>query len=125
MSIWNEINAVNLIENILPTRTRAFLILERARIIRAECEVEEALVREWGWGMRKRDLFPIPHSLVPDSPQRFVKPVQKVRVHAEPVQRLHQRPERECANERPSKRREDVVAQAFSRTNLPRRRILR
>jgi type I pantothenate kinase len=29
LSIWNEINAVNLIENILPTRTRAFLILEK------------------------------------------------------------------------------------------------
>jgi len=29
LSIWNEINAVNLRENILPTRTRAFLILEK------------------------------------------------------------------------------------------------
>ena len=29
LSIWNEINAVNLMENILPTRTRAFLILEK------------------------------------------------------------------------------------------------
>ena len=29
LSIWNEINGVNLIENILPTRTRAFLILEK------------------------------------------------------------------------------------------------
>jgi type I pantothenate kinase len=29
LSIWNEINAVNLKENILPTRTRAFLILEK------------------------------------------------------------------------------------------------
>jgi type I pantothenate kinase len=29
LSIWNEINAVNLVENILPTRTRAFLILEK------------------------------------------------------------------------------------------------
>jgi type I pantothenate kinase len=29
LSIWNEINAANLIENILPTRTRAFLILEK------------------------------------------------------------------------------------------------
>jgi type I pantothenate kinase len=29
LSIWNEINAVNLTENILPTRTRAFLILEK------------------------------------------------------------------------------------------------
>src|SRR5262245_2645917 len=30
LSIWNEINGVNLSENILPTRTRAFLILEKA-----------------------------------------------------------------------------------------------
>src|SRR5215831_7270866 len=29
LSIWNEINGMNLIENILPTRTRAFLILEK------------------------------------------------------------------------------------------------
>jgi type I pantothenate kinase len=29
LSIWNQINAVNLRENILPTRTRAFLILEK------------------------------------------------------------------------------------------------
>jgi len=29
LSIWNEINALNLIENILPTRSRAFLILEK------------------------------------------------------------------------------------------------
>jgi type I pantothenate kinase len=29
LSIWNEINALNLRENILPTRTRAFLILEK------------------------------------------------------------------------------------------------
>jgi len=29
LSIWNEINAVNLRENILPTRTRALLILEK------------------------------------------------------------------------------------------------
>jgi type I pantothenate kinase len=29
LSIWNEINAVNLRKNILPTRTRAFLILEK------------------------------------------------------------------------------------------------
>ena len=29
LSIWNEINGVNLIENILPTRTRASLILEK------------------------------------------------------------------------------------------------
>jgi type I pantothenate kinase len=29
LSIWNEINAVNLRENILPTRRRAFLILEK------------------------------------------------------------------------------------------------
>jgi len=29
LSIWKEINGVNLIENILPTRTRAFLILEK------------------------------------------------------------------------------------------------
>jgi type I pantothenate kinase len=30
LSIWNEINGVNLNENILPTRTRASLILEKA-----------------------------------------------------------------------------------------------
>jgi type I pantothenate kinase len=29
LSIWNQINGVNLIENILPTRTRASLILEK------------------------------------------------------------------------------------------------
>ena len=29
LSIWNEINGVNLRENILPTRTRAQLILEK------------------------------------------------------------------------------------------------
>jgi type I pantothenate kinase len=31
LSIWNEINGVNLRENILPTRTRAHLILEKSR----------------------------------------------------------------------------------------------
>jgi type I pantothenate kinase len=30
LSIWNRINGVNLIENILPTRTRASLILEKS-----------------------------------------------------------------------------------------------
>jgi type I pantothenate kinase len=31
LSIWNEINGVNLRENILPTRTRGHLILEKSR----------------------------------------------------------------------------------------------
>jgi type I pantothenate kinase len=30
LSIWNQINGVNLVENILPTRTRASLILEKS-----------------------------------------------------------------------------------------------
>jgi type I pantothenate kinase len=42
LSIWNEINGVNLRENILPTRTRAHLILEK----RADHSVWEVKLRK-------------------------------------------------------------------------------
>ncbi len=42
LSIWNEINGVNLRENILPTRTRALLILEKG----ADHSVEEVRLRK-------------------------------------------------------------------------------
>jgi type I pantothenate kinase len=42
LSIWNEINGVNLQENILPTRTRAHLILEKG----ADHAVESVKLRK-------------------------------------------------------------------------------